>query len=144
MSGLLAQAVSLLILRLELAAERCRLARELLPGLELAVREGSLQICRNLDVFLERIKSKAASLDSMFQSYGSYRFACVLLSRDMTVRVIDIKCKEMLDNIQWQKEAGLKLITVEDFEFTIRMMQAGVIRGDWSRAVAWLNRNRVG
>ena len=108
--------------------------------LDVGLREGLLAINSNLEAFLVRVREDAETM-SLFKRTPGH--ACVAISRNMTVSVfwLDLKSEALLHNTRLQERAGLKLMTVDDFQIVVCLAQKDVLQGNWLTAVDWLNIN---
>ena len=140
MSTIVARETYALLLRLETALLRWQLFREHVAILEATVERTLFSICDNLDALLHRIRNEADALEKRRQGEGC---AYVVFGKGGIVSVFDVKYKKMVDDIEWQKRVGLKLMTIEEFEKAVLLLQLDVIGGDWMAAVTLLNMNRT-
>lgn len=128
------------MLRLETTLLRWQLFREHVAILETTLKQTLFGIYDNLDAFLHRIRNEADALERRRQGEGC---VYVVFGKSGIVSVFDVTYKKMVDDIEWQKRVGLKLMTIEEFEKVVLLLQLDVIGGDWMAAVTLLNTNRT-
>lgn len=140
MSTIVAGETYILLSRLETALLRWQLFREHVAILEATVERTLFRIYDNLDALLHRIRNEADALEKRRQGVGC---VYVVFGKSGTVTVYHTEYEQMGDNIEWQEGVGLKLMTIEEFEQVVFLLQRDVIGGDWTAAVTLLNMNRT-